>query len=77
MPFTFGRASSPFDARHSSRREPRGPCVDIFFAACAVAVEGADPASSSMVSRVGSIYVKVSRENNKSERKGDGVSSVR
>ena len=30
MPFDLARAGIPFDARHCSRREFRGPCVDIF-----------------------------------------------
>ena len=30
-PFDFGRAGMPFDNRHSSRREPRGPWVDTRF----------------------------------------------
>lgn len=31
MPLDFGFADNPFESRHSSRREPRGPCVDIRF----------------------------------------------
>lgn len=29
MPFVLGCAGMPLDSRHCSRRDPRGPCVDI------------------------------------------------
>ena len=47
-PDLFGRGVMPFDALHSSRREPRGPWVDTL--AGAVAAGSATPVSSSIFS---------------------------
>ena len=50
MPRDFGRAGRPLDARHCSRRELRGPCVDIRVSADADAEEEPAPESRSIVS---------------------------
>ena len=47
MPREVGRAAMPFDARHCSRLELRGPCVDIRFE-----LEAEDPAPSSSIASV-------------------------
>ena len=68
MPFGAGRAGMPFESRHCSRRELRGPCVDIRFVSL---VEGPAPESRSIASAV--------REFGRTKRKScvDGIMQAR
>lgn len=58
MPFNAGRAVMPFESLHCSRRELRGPCVDIRFGE----VEGPAPESSSIASSVKCLLEERGRE---------------